>query len=135
MGVPDRGLVIGMNVVLLLAMLMFDSRLLRDRSRRMDVHLDGVYTNEAALVAELERKLGGRVVYQEITEIDLIHGHMLVDVRLRPEQGVIEPPRPKVHNHPANGATPAPGSDPATRVETAGSSFGGRHDDEVRPGV
>ena len=63
---------------------------LRDRSRRMDVHLDGVCTNEAALVAELERKLGGRAAYQEITEIDLIHGHMLIDVRLRPGHGVIE---------------------------------------------
>jgi hypothetical protein len=52
-------------------MLAFDCKPLRDRSRRMDVHLDGVYTNEAALVAELERKLGGRVAYLEITEVDL----------------------------------------------------------------
>ena len=95
LGVPDRALVVAMNVVLLLVMLAVDSKLLRERSQRMDVHLEGVYTNEAALVAELERKLGGRVVYQEITEIDLIHGHMLVDVRLRPGQGVIEPPQPK----------------------------------------
>src|SRR6185312_4129757 len=51
MGVPDLGLVVGMNLVLLLTMLAVDSRLLRDRARRMDVRLDGVYTNEAALVA------------------------------------------------------------------------------------
>ena len=92
LGLPDRGLVVAMNVVLLLAMLAFDSKPLRDRSRHMNVHLDGVYTNEAALVAELERKLGGRVAYQEITEIDLIDGHMVIDVRLQPGQGVIEPP-------------------------------------------
>ena len=135
MGVPDRGLVVGMNVVLLLTMLAFDSKPLRNRSRRMDVHLDGIYTNEAALVAELERKLGGRVAYQEITEIDLTHGHMLIDVRLRPGRGVIEPPPPKLHHHPGNGATLAPGSDPAVRGETAaGSSLDGRHDDEVRHG-
>jgi hypothetical protein len=137
MGVPDRGLVVAMNVVLLLTMLAVDSKLLRDRARRMDVRLDGVYTNEAALVAELERQLGGRVVYQEITEIDLIHGHMLVDVRLRPGQGVIEPPPPKSHHHAADGATPAPGSVPAVGVgdeAAAGSSFGGRHGDGVRPG-
>jgi hypothetical protein len=91
LGVPDRGLVVAMNVVLLLTMLAFDCKPLRDRSRRMNVHLDGVYTNEAALVAELERKLGGRVGYQEITEIDLVNGHMVIDVRLRPGQGVIEP--------------------------------------------
>ena len=83
------------------------------------MHLDGVYTNEAALVAELERRLGGQVAYQEITEIDLIHGHMLIDVRLRPGQGVIEPPQPKSHQHAADGAEPAPGSDTAVRGETA----------------
>src|ERR1700754_1882340 len=60
MGVPDRGLVVALNVVLLLTMLVFDSKLLRDRSRRMDVRLAGVFTNEAALVAELERRLGGQ---------------------------------------------------------------------------
>jgi hypothetical protein len=132
MGVPDRALVVAMNVVLLLTMFVVDGRRLRDRSRRMDVHLDGVFTNEAALVAELERQLGGRVVYQEITEVDLIHGHMLVDVRLRPGHGVIEPPQPKSHHHAANDATPA-GPDPATVGETAaGVSVGGRHDDAVR---
>jgi hypothetical protein len=135
MGVPDRGLVVALNVVLLLTMLAFDSKPLRDRSRRMDVRLDGVYTNEAALVAELERKLGGRVAYQEITEIDLIHGHMLVDVRLRPGQGVVEPPQPKPHRHAADGGTPTPGSAPDVSGEpAAGSSFGARYDDGVRPG-
>jgi len=118
--------------VLLLTMLGVDSRLLRDRAQRMDVRMDGVYTNEAALIAELERKLGGRVVYQEITEIDTIHGHMLIDVRLRPGQGVIAPPPQKSHHHAADGATSA-GSDPATDDETAtGLSVGGRHDDAVR---
>ena len=137
LGVPDRGLVVALNVVLLLTMLVFDSKLLRDRSRRMDVRLAGVFTNEAALVAELERRLGGQVAYQEITEIDLIHGHMLIDVRLQPGQGVIEPPPPKSHHHQAaDGATPAPGSDPAEDGEAAvGSSFGGRRADEVRGGV
>jgi hypothetical protein len=95
LGVPDRGLVLAMNAVLLLVMFAFDSKPLRDRSQRMAVHLDGVFTNEVALVAELERKLGGRVTYQEITEIDLINGHMAIDVRLRPGQGVIEPPLQK----------------------------------------
>jgi hypothetical protein len=136
MGVPDRALVVAMNVVLLLTMLVVDGRRLRDRSRRMDVHLDGVFTNEAALVAELERQLGGRVIYQEITEVDLIHGHMLVDVRLRPGQGVVEPPQPKSHHHAADGATPAPGSGPADDGgATVGSSIVGRHDDEIRHGV
>jgi hypothetical protein len=128
MGVPDRGLVLALDVVLLLTMLVFDAKSLRDRSRRVDVRLDGVYTNEAALVAELERRLGGRVAYQEITEIDLIHGHMLVDVRLQPGKGVIEPPPPKSHRHTVDGATPTPGSDPAIREEIATESNGPRTD-------
>ena len=107
-----------------------------ESARRMDVRLDGVFTNEAALVAELERRLGGQVAYQEITEIDLIHGNMLIDVRLRPGQGVIEPPQPKSHQHAVDGATPAPGSDPAARDElAAGSSLIGRRDDDVRHGL
>jgi hypothetical protein len=92
--------------------------------------------NEAALVAELERKLGGRVAYQEITEINLIHGHMLVDVRLEPGEGVVQPPPVKSHHHhEADGAAPAPGSDPAVRTEATGSGVAGRHDDEVRQGA
>jgi hypothetical protein len=130
MGVPDRGLVVALDVVLLLTMLVFDAKSLRDRSRRVDVRLDGVYTNEVALVAELERKLGGRVAYQEITEIDLIHGHMLVDVRLQPGEGVIEPPPPKSHRHAVDGVTPASGPDPAVPREVTGESSG-RHTDGV----
>jgi hypothetical protein len=80
----DRGLLVAMNVVLLVTMLVFDSRVLRDRSRRLEVNLKHVYTDEAALTAELERRLGGHVVYQEIERIDLIHDHLTVDVRLRP---------------------------------------------------
>ena len=119
MGVPNRGLVVGMNAILLLTMLAFDSRLLRDRARRMDVRLDGVYTDEAALTAELERKLGGRVAYLEITEVDLIHNHMLIDVRLRPGQGVVEPPLPKAPHLPVDGNAP-PVPAPATAAGPAG---------------
>ena len=85
--VDDRGLVVAINVLLLAVMLVFDSRSLRERSRRLDVRLDKIYTDDTALVAELERQLGGRVVYQEVSEIDLIHKHMTVDVRLRPARG------------------------------------------------
>jgi hypothetical protein len=124
MGVPDRGLAVALNIVLLLTMFVFDSKSLRDRSRRIDVRLDGVYTNESALVAELERKLGGRIAYQEITEIDLIHGHMLVDVRLQPGEGVIKPPHPKPHHRAVDGAT-----------QVAAPSLSGRPNDGVGLGA
>jgi len=60
---------------------------------------------------------------------------MLIDVRLRPGQGVIEPPQPKSHQHAVDGATPAPGSDPAGDELAAGSSLIGRRDDDVRHGL
>jgi hypothetical protein len=102
---------------------------LRDRSRRIVVRLAGVYTNESALVAELERKLGGRVAYQEITEIDLIHGHMLVDVRLQPGEGVNEPPQPKPHHQAADGAPQAVGPEPVVHDEVTAPSLSGRNND------
>ena len=64
----------------------------------MDVRLDGVFTDEAVQIAELSARSAPDVAYQEITEIDLIHGHMLIDVRLKPGPGVVEPPHPKVHH-------------------------------------
>ena len=60
---------------------------------------------------------------------------MLVDVRLRPGQGVIEPPQQKMHHRAEDGATPAPGSDQARGETDAGRSFGGRNGDEARQGV
>ena len=87
----DRGLLVAMNVVLLVTMLIFDSRGLRERSRRLEVNLKHVYTDEVALTAELERRLGGYVVYQEIESIDLIHHHLTVDVRLRPGPPPVHP--------------------------------------------
>jgi Domain of unknown function (DUF4956) len=88
MNVPDRGLVIALNVLLLVIMAVVDSKLLRDRSRRLDVQLKKVYDSDAALVADLERELGGRVMYHEVTEIDLGRQHTSVDVRYRPGVGV-----------------------------------------------
>jgi uncharacterized protein DUF4956 len=88
MDVADRVLVIVLNVLLLVVMAVVDSKLLRDRSRRLDVQLKKVYDSDAALVADLERQLGGRVMYHEVTEIDLGRQHTSVDVRYRPGVGV-----------------------------------------------
>jgi Domain of unknown function (DUF4956) len=84
MDVADRGLVLVLNVLLLLTMAVFDSKPLRERSRRIDVQLKKVYRDDAALVADLERELGGRVMYHEVTEVDLGRHHTTVDVRYRP---------------------------------------------------
>jgi hypothetical protein len=64
-------------------MLVVDSRRLRDRARRLDVTLDVVHSDDAALVADLERRLGGRVMHHEVNEVDYVRDITVVDVRYR----------------------------------------------------
>ena len=87
----DRWLTVGINVLLLVAMLGVDSSPLRDRARRLDVTLDVVHGDEASLVADLERRLGGKVMHHEVNDIDYVRGTMLVDVRYRVGKEPVEP--------------------------------------------
>ena len=89
MDIPDRRLVVLINAVLLTAMAIVDSKPLRERSRRTDVHLDVVHSDDASLVADLERRLGGTVLHHEVNDVDYVRKTMLVDVRYR----VGRPPR------------------------------------------
>jgi Domain of unknown function (DUF4956) len=93
MNLADRWLVAGVNVLLLLTMLIVDSRPLRDRARRMEITLDTVHADDAALVADLERRLGGRVIHHVVNEVDYVRDTMNVDVRYR-----VEPPAKPDHN-------------------------------------
>ena len=97
----DRWLLVLMNVLLLATMFVVDSRRLRERSRRVEVSLKKLYTSDAELVADLEQRLGGRVMYHEVTQIDYVHSHTSVDVRYRPGTGVAVP-------QPVEPAAPAP---------------------------
>ena len=81
--IDDRRLVVLVNLLLLVTMTVVDSRPLRDRARRMDVHLDVIHADDAALVADLERRLGGKVMHHEVNDIDYVRETMLVDVRYR----------------------------------------------------
>ena len=83
LNLDDRRLVVLINVLLLVTMLVVDSRRLRERARRMDVTLDVVHADDAALVADLERRLGGRVLHHEVNDVDYVRQTMLVDVRYR----------------------------------------------------
>jgi hypothetical protein len=82
-GLDDRRLAVLINVVLLVTMAVVDTNKLRDRARRMDVTLDTVHTDEAALVADLESKLGGQVMRHEVNQVDYVRQTMIVDVRYR----------------------------------------------------
>jgi Domain of unknown function (DUF4956) len=95
MDLDDRRLVVLINALLLVTMLVVDSHRLRERARRLDVHLDTVHADDAALVADLERRLGGQVTHHEVNDIDYVRNTMLVDVRYRagtvaPEPGPAE---------------------------------------------
>ena len=89
LNLDNRVLIVLVNVVLVLTMLAVDSQPLRDRARRLDVTLDKVHTDEAALVADLERRLGGTVMHHEVNGIDHTRGTMLVDVRYK--VGTVQP--------------------------------------------
>jgi hypothetical protein len=83
LGLDDRWLVGAMNVLLLAVMSIVDSAPLRDRARRVDITLDVVHDDDSALVADLERRLGGRVTHHVVNEIDYVRDTMVVDVRYR----------------------------------------------------
>jgi Domain of unknown function (DUF4956) len=83
MDIPDRRFVVMVNVLLLAAMAIVDSKALRERTRRIDIHLDTVHADDASLVADLERRLGGTVMYHEVNDVDYVRRTMLVDVRYR----------------------------------------------------
>lgn len=83
MDIPDRRLVVLINVLLLGAMAVVDCRGLREGTRRMDVHLDVVHADDGSLVADLERRLGGSVLHHEVNDVDYVRQTMLVDVRYR----------------------------------------------------
>jgi hypothetical protein len=82
-GLDDRRLVVAINILLLVTMLVVDSGRLRERARRMDVTLDVVHADDAALVADLEGRLGGEVIHHQVNEVDYARETMIVDVRYR----------------------------------------------------
>jgi hypothetical protein len=83
LGLDNIVLVGVVNVLLLATMFLVDSRLLRNQARRIDITLDTVHPDEATLVADLERRLGGKVIFHQVNEVDYARDIMLVDVRYR----------------------------------------------------
>jgi hypothetical protein len=91
MNLSDRWLVAGVNVLLLMTMFVVDSRPLRDRARRMEITLDTVHADDAALVADLESRLNGQVIHHVVNEIDYVRDTMVVDVRYRAGSRTAQP--------------------------------------------
>ena len=75
---------------------MVDSQL-RARSQRRIVTLDVVHDDDVALVADLERRLGGRVVRHQVDEVDYVRDTMEVEVTYRVWTPVVHPNNPAEH--------------------------------------
>jgi hypothetical protein len=91
LAIDDRLLVIGINVLLLVTMFIVDSTRLRDRARRLDITLDTIHGDDAALIADLEGRLGGQVMHHQVNDIDFVRETMVVDVRYRAGTRPVEP--------------------------------------------
>ncbi|WP_041626780.1 DUF4956 domain-containing protein [Stackebrandtia nassauensis] len=83
LAIPDFRVTLLLNVVLLGVMFVADHSLLLRRSRRQQVVLDVLHSDQTALVADLERRLGGRVLHHIVTDVDFVRETTTVDVRFR----------------------------------------------------
>jgi Domain of unknown function (DUF4956) len=74
---------IGLNVLLLATMWLADHPRLGARIQHRLVTLDVVHSDPVRLRADLESRIGGRVLRSIVTEVDYVRDVMVVDVRFR----------------------------------------------------
>ncbi|MEQ1737368.1 MAG: DUF4956 domain-containing protein [Rhodoglobus sp.] len=72
---------IGLMALILAALAVGDTPRVFRRYRQQTIVLDSAYTDESALLAELERMLGGRIHRFTIQHLDVVNDTTLVDVR------------------------------------------------------
>jgi hypothetical protein len=127
LSLDDRVLTVGINVLLVATMLVVDSRLFRARAQRLEVTLDVVHHDDEALIADLERRLGGRVMHHVVDQIDYVRDVMVVDVRFKAASRAPEPAAVQqaanaqqgpVYQHPAVRPQPAISHQPAVRPQS-----------------
>jgi hypothetical protein len=77
--------------------------------RQLEVTLDVVHADDAALVADLEHRLGGQVLRHQVKDIDYVRDTMEVEVTYRVWTPVVHPhPGHTTHDgHPAYDGHPA----------------------------
>ena len=78
---------IALNVALLLVVYAVDHPRLLANTRHVRLTLDVVHQTSEALVADLERRLGGTIVQQRVEEVDYVRETSIVDVRYRLASG------------------------------------------------
>jgi ABC-type antimicrobial peptide transport system permease subunit len=91
-GASRPAVMIGLSVLLVLTMYVADHPKLANRARHRMIVLDTVHRDEAALRADLERRLGGTVRKFEVVDTDYVRETMTVDVRFSPEPAPVAAP-------------------------------------------
>jgi len=81
LGTTSIGLGVGLMVAIVAVVAFADSPRLLDRLRQQIVVVDRAIADETALVAHLERLLGGRVHTATVQRLDLVNDTTTVDVR------------------------------------------------------
>jgi hypothetical protein len=77
----DRPLTVALDVSIVAVMFVLDNKWVLPRSQHQVVILDVVHANPTALVADLERRLGGKVTHCIVKELDYVRDVTKVDVR------------------------------------------------------
>ena len=83
LGFANLAVSLVLDAVLLAAMFVADHPRLAAGVERRSVVLDAVHADPAALRADLERRLGGRVLRAVVTDVDYVQGTTRCDVRFR----------------------------------------------------
>ena len=99
------------------------------RGAPIEVTLDVVHSDDAALVADLERRLGGRVLRHQVKDVDYVRDTMVVDVRYRVWKPVARPAHAPVNQGALNQAVPnqpGPAAAAASRSSSGAASTGTR---------
>lgn len=86
LSLPNIWVALLLDGVLIAAMYAAGHRRLLSTARSQTVILDVVHTDEAALRADLERRLGGTVTRLEVSAVDFVQETTTVDVRYRSSQ-------------------------------------------------
>jgi ABC-type antimicrobial peptide transport system permease subunit len=91
-GASRPAVMIGLSALLVLTMYVADHPKLANRARHRMIVLDTLHRDEAALRADLERRLGGTVRKFEVIDTDYVRETMTVDVRFSPEPAPVAAP-------------------------------------------
>jgi len=81
----ERWITLAFDAALIAVMAVIDNRAFGTRASHVTVTLDAVHENPASLIADLERRLCGRVLDHIVEDVDYVRETTVVDVRYRAE--------------------------------------------------